>query len=436
WEAEIIRAELVTNYQLGSSLGNTIFVSTGTDLECYQPGTSVNFNAEIDTSQPSQNLKIEAILRDPNGNAVDFDDRPGSENFTINGTNIDPFTWQVNLPANAALGNWSIDISVFDADTDNFELLQTQTFKVGDETNQPPSTVGNDVTPPSSQWDFVTRDYNLNNVTDVVAIKKSGTGSGRTEVHIMSRANNYQSWLLQTATPLEETGDNFEFASGNYRGDGDILAIKKSSTGAGRTEVHILDAATNYQSFALQIATPLAETGDNFQFTSSDYNRDGVADLFAIKKSSTGSSSTEIHILDGASNYQSFLLQTGTILVETGDNFEFVTGDYNNDGFTDVLAIKKSSTGSLTTEVHVLNGASNYQSWLLQTPTVLAETGNEWGFLMDEYTSNNSSGIISLKESNTGTGTTEAHVFNGGTNYQNWLLQTGSILPEVNSSVV
>ena len=36
--------------------------------------------------------------------------------------------------------------------------------------------------------------------------------------------------------------------------------------------------------------------------------------------------------------------------------------------------IKKNGSGTKKTEVHILNGANNYQNYLLQTPTALHET--------------------------------------------------------------
>lgn len=290
----------------------------------------------------------------------------------------------------------------------------------------------------SSNWDFVTRDYNLDGATDIVAIKKSGTGTGKTEVHIMNRASNYKSWLLQTGTVLHETDSTWDFVAGDCNRDGatDILSIKKTNTGSGKTEVHIMDAANNYQSWVAQTATVLHETDNTWDFVAGDYNRDGVTDILGIKKSGTGSGKTEIHIMNGATNYTTWMLQTGTALEQTGDNFNFLVGDYNRDGTLDLFCIKKSDTGSRTTEVHVLDGANNFQSFVLQTKSALEETPNSWGFLMDNYTSNNPTGIIGLKESNTGTNTTEAHILAGGANYQGFSLQTGSILPEIASSSI
>jgi len=188
------------------------------------------------------------------------------------------------------------------------------------------------------------------------AISKSGTGSKTTEVHILNGANNFQSFLLHTGTALHETGDTFDFALGDYNGNGilDLYAISKSGTGSKTTEVHVLNGADNFQSFLLHTGTALHETGNTFQFLLGDYNRNGKLDLYAISKSGTGSKTTEVHVLNGANNFQSFLLHTGTVLHETGDNFQFLLGDYNRNGKPDLYAISKSGTGSKTTEVHVL----------------------------------------------------------------------------------
>jgi hypothetical protein len=150
------------------------------------------------------------------------------------------------------------------------------------------------------------------------------------------------SFLLQTGTALHETDDSFEFA---VAGNGDLFAIKKSNTGTGTTEVHVLSAASTYRQFSLQTGTALHTTGTDFQFLLAA-NRD----LFAIKKRGTGTNSTEVHVLSAASGYRQFVLQTGTVLHETGSNFSFdVTAA------RDLFAIKKSGTGTNSTEVHIVN---------------------------------------------------------------------------------
>ncbi|HEY2235463.1 MAG TPA: VCBS repeat-containing protein [Candidatus Angelobacter sp.] len=125
-------------------------------------------------------------------------------------------------------------------------------------------------------------------------------------------------FLLQTGTPIgaADAAANMTFAAGDFNGDGipDLFVFKKSNTGSGTLEVHVLDGATNYQTFLLHIATPIgqADAAVNFTFAVGDFNRDGVPDVFAFKHSNTGTGSLEVHVLSGAGNYQTFLLNTGT----------------------------------------------------------------------------------------------------------------------------
>ncbi len=202
---------------------------------------------------------------------------------------------------------------------------------------------------------------------DVFAIAKSQTGSGMTEVHVLSAASNYQSFSNHVATALHPVGDNWQLLVADNR---DVFAIAKSQTGSGMTEVHVLSAASNYQSFSSHIATALGSVGDNFQFGLAS-NRD----LFAITSSQTGSGSTEIHVLSAASNYQSFSLHTGTALPELGGEFEFEVAPNR-----DVYLIAKSPTGTGTTEVHALSAALGYQGFWLRSGTALGETGSNYEF--------------------------------------------------------
>jgi len=227
---------------------------------------------------------------------------------------------------------------------------------------------------------------------DLMAIKKSNTGSKSTEVHILTKASNYTKFRIQTGTALHETGKNFDFS---VLPNGDLMAIKKSSTGSKSTEVHILSAASNYSKFRLQTGTALHETGDSFEFSVLSNG-----DLMAIKKSATGTKSTEVHILTASSNYSKFRLQTGTALHETGDDFTFSTLPNG-----DLMAIKKFNTGTRTTEIHVLSARSNYSQFIVQSGTGLHETDDTF-----EFASRGSGELVAIKKSGTGSKTTEVHV--------------------------
>ena len=92
---------------------------------------------------------------------------------------------------------------------------------------------------------------------------------------------------------------------------------------------------------------------------------------------------TEVHILNGANQFQSYLLNKATVLAAsgTGNTWEFKTGDFNDDLTLDLYAIKKQGTGGKT-EVHVMNGANQFQSYLANIATGLPATGSDgtWEF--------------------------------------------------------
>ena len=236
--------------------------------------------------------------------------------------------------------------------------------------------------PTDENWEFLLGDYNNNKILDLFCIKKKNTGSKHTEVHILDGSTHFKSFLFQIGTPLKETGDNWQFLLGDYNQNGklDLYCIKKNDTGTNSTEVHILDGNDNFQSFHLEIKTALHETGDNFQFLLGDYNQNGILDLYCIKKYNTGSNSTEVHILNGNDNFQSFLYNNGTGLPEVGDNYDFKLEDYNDDGQLDLYCIKKFGTGINSTEISILDGNDNFQSFITNIETKLPETDEDFSF--------------------------------------------------------
>ncbi|KAJ9654090.1 hypothetical protein H2198_006829 [Neophaeococcomyces mojaviensis] len=263
---------------------------------------------------------------------------------------------------------------------------------------------------------FLMADMNNDGTPDLVAIKKSGTGTNSTEVHVLSGASGFQTFITHTGTGLHETSTTqFDFALTDWNGDGtlDLVAIKKNGTGTNSTEVHILSGASNFSNFILQTGTALHETDDTFAFAMGRWNSDSKPDLFAIKKSKTDSNTTEVHILSGASEFKTFILQTGTGLHETDATFEFAVTDWNADGRPDLVAIKKSNTSNNSTEVHVLSGASNYRDFILHSETALHSTNKNFEFAVADWTRDGRPDLVAIKKKNTGTNSTEVHIMAG-----------------------
>jgi hypothetical protein len=204
---------------------------------------------------------------------------------------------------------------------------------------------------------------------DLFVILQTGTGSIMTEVHVLSAASDYQKFVTQTKTPIPETVRDYQFAVATNR---DLFAIKNFSTGSRKTEVHVLSAASNYQKFVTQIATPLPEMSLNYAFAVAP-NRD----LFVIKKGGTDSRSTEVHVLSAASNYQTYILHTGTVIEETdsGGDFAFAVGANR-----DLFVIRHSYTSPRPVDVRVLSAASNYQEFIKQSGTIMPETADSFAF--------------------------------------------------------
>ena len=229
-------------------------------------------------------------------------------------------------------------------------------------------------------WEFLLGDYNNNGILDLYCISKKNTGSNSTEVHILDGSTNFKTFLFQTGTPLHETEENWKFLLGDYNKNGklDLYCIKKSNTESNSTEVHILNGNDNFQSFLLQTGTALHETGDNWEFLLGDYNQNKKLDLYCIKKYNTGTNSTEVHVLDGTTNFKSFLLYTGTALPEVGDNYDFKLEDFNNNGKLDLFCIKKFGNESNSTEINIINGIDDFQSLITNIRTKIPETNKNY----------------------------------------------------------
>ena len=159
----------------------------------------------------------------------------------------------------------------------------------------------------------------------------------------------------------------------------------------------------------LEIRTPLKYIDKSCQFLLCDYNRNGIMDLFCIKNSDDR---TAVHILNGANLYQSSLLPVKTVLENYDEKWEFKIGKYEK-GKPALFCIKKNNTESKTTEIHILDGNNNYQTFLLRTNTVLQETDDNWDFVVDNYNKSELADVYCIHKKNTQSKKTEIAILVG-----------------------
>ncbi len=238
--------------------------------------------------------------------------------------------------------------------------------------------------------------YLLSANNDLYGIKKNATGTKSTEVHILASSGGYKTFKLQTGTPLEETNDNYDFL---LAPNNDLVAIKKFGTGTRKTEVHILSASSNYQQFILQTGTALPETNNDHRFL-----MDAERNLYVINRK--GLRSTTIQILSAASNYQkASFTEMGLPLSQTDERFNFLLDSDKN-----LITVIKQDTGKIV--IIVFKRDMNYQLPSPLSGTFLGFSGDNFQFLI-----NLQNDIFGIKTSQTGTKSTEVHILSAITKY-------------------
>ena len=235
-----------------------------------------------------------------------------------------------------------------------------------------------------ADWQFQVASVNGDGQPDLVAIHLRNTSSGRVEVHALSASSGYKNWIVHAATPIAAVpAGQFEFAFGSFSGDhhNNLYAIVLNNSGSGTVEVHALSEASNYATWIVHTASafgPVTATGTRFLIGDSA----GSGDLIGVFHSATGSGRTEVHALSRNSGYRTFTVHTATPLGYTDDNqIAYILGDRDNDGRPDLYAVDMNNTGSGQTEVHVLSGSSNFSTWIDHAVTGLQPTSPaSWQF--------------------------------------------------------
>lgn len=278
-------------------------------------------------------------------------------------------------------------------------------------------------------------DDDNNGKAEVFSVQKSGGQSGRSEIYVLNGATNFSSLLKQQTTALPWTNDGWLFDIADFDNDGwlDLYAIHNAATSSGKTELLILSGASAYQSAQLSLATILPQsTPGAWTYLTGNFDQDGIPDLYAIDHQ--GSGKVTLHVLSGASGYQTLAASLPTQLNSVGASgaWGFALADYNQDHISDLVGINKSLGASNQTEISILNGVTNMQTFLVNAaPSALAKTGNDnsWVFFLRDHNFDGTPDLFAINKTGGIQGMTAVHILDGASQFSTWLLSAPSALP-------
>jgi hypothetical protein len=213
----------------------------------------------------------------------------------------------------------------------------------------------------------------IGRTNSLYTIDTTATPSGRVEIGELTQSSGYQTSRLQIATALATgASGQWQYFIGPFHGDGrhDLYAVCTTGCSSHKVEVHVLSEASNYQTFILHAATALAEVpAGHWQFTFGSFAGDHASDLFGIDYAGTASKKVEVHALSASSNFHTWIEHAATALAQTTPGkWQFVVGDSTGSG--NLVGVLRSGSGGHL-EVHILTRASGYHAFSLHRSTGL-----------------------------------------------------------------
>lgn len=154
----------------------------------------------------------------------------------------------------------------------------------------------------------------------------------------------------------------------------DLCYIKTTSLDSGKIEVHCTTGASNFQAPVQHFATAIAAgEGTKGTFLMRDYTGDGRADLIMIKTVDTGTKTVEVHVASADSNFQKFVIETGTVFAPEDNGFWSMSDN------GDLVYLKTRETDTGTVEVHIASRSSGYKEFAIQVPSgFIIEDSGTW----------------------------------------------------------
>ncbi|MFC4068909.1 FG-GAP repeat domain-containing protein [Actinoplanes subglobosus] len=257
-------------------------------------------------------------------------------------------------------------------------------------------------------------DWNGDGRPDLLVVKGSPTVTGRTEVRIMDGATDFTSLLLDRPTALGATDDRHAYSFADWNGDKrpDLVVVQRSGTASGKAEISVLDGATAYRQVLLQTATALPATDGNHRFTATDWNGDNRPDLVVTRVSGAAGGRMEVQVLDGASTFQKHLLPVTVTAEPASTDHRVIVTDLNNDRHPDLVVVEESGTVEGKTRLRALDGASNLQRKLLEADTAPGAT-THLDMLITDWNDDKRPDLMMIQKTGTASGRSELVILDG-----------------------
>lgn len=224
---------------------------------------------------------------------------------------------------------------------------------------------------PAGEWHFASGDFDGDLVTDLYAVTEAGEGVAT--VRVLDGSADFQRFLSHdTIVGGSLDLDAVQVLTGDFDANGRDDLYLVGSDGLASTAARILDATTGFQTelFVGQTAAPLLDPAA-WDVATGDVDGNGRDDLYLLDRDASGT--TALHVLDAASGFSSFLVRTTTASPPLDPTaWDVVTGDQDGDGRDDLGLVHRDDGGF--TSLHVLDAASGFSAYSLETRTALAAT--------------------------------------------------------------
>lgn len=242
---------------------------------------------------------------------------------------------------------------------------------------------------------------------------------------------NYELAVFTEATATDNMGTVIPASQGltEVMVDGALTISTGSLNSAGDVVCVYTGRGSTFQHLILSTPTafdtPAPDTGT---WCMADCDKDGKADLVFIKTANTPGGKVELHILSAKSNYQNFIVQTPTAFdLQPAGTGTWIMADCDKDGKADLVFVKTANTPGGKVELYVASAKSNYQTLIVQTQTAFDLQPPGTGiWAMGDYDKDGKADLVFIKTANTPSGKVEVHIASAKSNYQNLVLQTAT----------